>query len=97
MGFNANVLKITTEELLTFPFPVILYWKQEHFLVYEYVTKHKKNNLFHLADPAYGRVKLHSDDFEAAWKGDNNKGVVIALQPDENFEKTNLPNTETKS
>ena len=96
MGFNAKVLKLTTEELQTFPFPVILHWKQEHFLVYEHATERKNDNRFHLADPAYGRVILHKDDFEAAWKGTNNKGIVIALQPDENFEKTNLPDAAKK-
>jgi len=96
MGFNAKVLKLTTEELQTFPFPVILYWKQEHFLVYERVTERKNYGLFHLADPAYGRVKLRTDDFEIAWKGTNNKGIVIALQPDENFEKTYLPSADKK-
>ena len=97
MGLNPKVLKLTTEELRTFPFPVILFWKQEHFLVFERVTKQKNDNRFHLADPAYGRVKLYKDDFEAAWKGANPKGIAIALQPDENFEKMNLPDVAKKS
>ncbi|MCL1934291.1 MAG: peptidase domain-containing ABC transporter [Candidatus Azobacteroides sp.] len=97
IGFSANVLKLTTEELQTFPFPVILYWQQGHFLVYERVTEQKSDDLFHLADPAYGRVKLHKDDFESAWKGANPKGIAIVLQPDENFEKTYLPDAGKKS
>ncbi|GHT54743.1 ABC transporter ATP-binding protein [Bacteroidia bacterium] len=97
MGFNAKVLKLTTEELQTFPFPVILFWKQEHFLVYERATKRKNDSLFYLADPAYGRVKLHKDDFDTAWKGSNPKGIAIVLQPNENFEKTDLPDTTEKS
>jgi ATP-binding cassette subfamily B protein len=97
MGFDAKILKLTTEELQSFPFPVILFWKQEHFLVYERVTERKDDSLFHLADPAYGRVKLNTDDFEVAWKGANHKGIAIALQPNENFEKTDLPDTDKKS
>ncbi|GHU78764.1 hypothetical protein FACS1894145_1520 [Bacteroidia bacterium] len=97
MGFNAKVLKLTTEELQTFPFPVILFWKQEHFLVYERATKRKNDSLFYLADPAYGRVKLHKDDFDTAWKGSNPKGIAVVLQPNENFEKTDLPDTTEKS
>ena len=97
MGFNANVLKLTTEELQTFPFPVILYWKQEHFLVYERVSRQKNDSLFYLADPAYGRVKLHKEDFESAWKGMNPKGIAIVIEPNENFEKTDLPKTDKKS
>ncbi|MDR1347177.1 MAG: peptidase domain-containing ABC transporter, partial [Prevotellaceae bacterium] len=90
MGFDAKILKLTTEELMTFPFPVILYWKQEHFLVYEKVIKRKSDTVFYLSDPAYGSVKLNREDFENAWKGNNDKGIAIALQPNENFEKTQL-------
>jgi ATP-binding cassette subfamily B protein len=86
MGFDSAILKLTTEELQTFPFPVILYWKQEHFLVYE----KSKNDIFYLSDPAYGRVKLAKEEFENAWKGNNEKGIAIILQPNEIFEKTNL-------
>ena len=97
IGFNVRVLKLTTEELQTFPFPVILYWKQEHFLVYEHVREQKNDNLFHLSDPAYGRVKLQKDDFESAWKGINDKGIAITLQPNENFETTCFPDVVKKS
>ena len=34
IGLSVSVVKINSEELSTIPFPVILYWKQEHFLVY---------------------------------------------------------------
>jgi ATP-binding cassette subfamily B protein len=97
MGFDAKVLKLTTEELMTFPFPVILYWKQEHFLVYERTAERKADTVFHLSDPAYGRVKLNKADFENAWKGNNEKGIAVALQPNENFEKIHLADSVKKS
>jgi ATP-binding cassette subfamily B protein len=96
-GFDAKVLKLTTEELMTFPFPVILYWKQEHFLVYECVKEQKNDTIFYLSDPAYGRVKLNKSDFESAWKGTNDKGIAVALQPNENFEKIQLLSNTKKS
>ncbi|MDR3287113.1 MAG: hypothetical protein LBT27_06695, partial [Prevotellaceae bacterium] len=86
MGFDVSTLKLTTDELKTFPFPVILYWKQEHFLVYEKAKK----DVFYLSDPAYGRVRLDKTEFENAWKGNNDKGIAISLQPNENFENINL-------
>ncbi|MDR2126026.1 MAG: peptidase domain-containing ABC transporter, partial [Prevotellaceae bacterium] len=97
MGFDAKILKLTTEELMTFPFPVILYWKQEHFLVYERMAERKNNTVFYLSDPAYGSVKLNREDFENAWKGNNDKGIAIALQPNENFEKIKLTDKTKKS
>ncbi|MGY0407595.1 MAG: peptidase domain-containing ABC transporter, partial [Polaribacter sp.] len=72
------------------PFPVILYWKQEHFLVYDKVKNSKGNLVFHLADPAYGKVKLGKELFENEWKGLNDKGIAIVLQPSESFDKIDL-------
>jgi len=90
LGFDTTILKLTTEELQTFPFPVILYWKQEHFLVYEKT----KNDIFYLSDPAFGRVLLDKTEFENAWRGNYDKGIAIAMQPSEKFENTNLPTVE---
>ena len=96
IGFDAKVLKLTTEELQTFPFPVILYWNQEHFLVYEKASERKNNTVFYLSDPSYGRVKLNKEDFENAWKKTHSKGIAIVLQPNENFEKIHLPRNASK-
>ncbi|WP_196896223.1 peptidase domain-containing ABC transporter [Aureivirga marina] len=87
VGFSAVVTKLTTEELETIPFPVILYWKQEHFVVYrDYKTK-KKSKIFILADPAYGEIKIEEDIFENNWKGNSEKGIAIILQPEADFDK----------
>ncbi|MCL2313115.1 MAG: peptidase domain-containing ABC transporter, partial [Firmicutes bacterium] len=90
IGFKSTILKLSSEELQTFPFPVILYWRQEHYLVYEKSV----NKTFYLSDPAHGRVKLDVTDFESAWKGNNEKGIAIVLQPNENFETIVLPKAE---
>ncbi len=95
IGLSANVVKINSEELTTIPFPVILYWKQEHFLVYDKAKENNNNLIFHLADPAYGKVKLDKESFENEWKGINEKGIAIILQPNENFETIDLSDKTT--
>lgn len=90
IGLSATVLKVSSEELATIPYPTILYWKQEHFLVYDKAKNSKGSLTFHLADPAYGKVKLDKEIFENEWKGINDKGIAIVLQPNENFETVNI-------
>ena len=90
IGLTATVLKLNSDELITIPFPVILYWKQEHFLIYEKSSNNNGNLTFHLADPAYGKVRLDKESFENELKGINEKGIAIVLQPNENFETIDL-------
>lgn len=90
IGMSATVLKVSSEELATIPYPTILYWKQEHFLVYDKAKNSKGSLIFHLADPAYGKVKLDKETFENEWKGINEKGIAIVLQPNESFDTLNL-------
>ncbi|SEC00893.1 ATP-binding cassette, subfamily B [Tenacibaculum sp. MAR_2009_124] len=92
MGFSASVIKVTSEELTTIPFPVILYWKQDHFLVYDKAKQSNGETTFHLADPAYGKVKVDKESFENEWKGANDKGIAIVLQPTEKFDDVVIEN-----
>lgn len=79
IGFSAASVKISSQELSCIPFPVILHWRHEHFLVYE--KRDARRNLFYLSDPAYGRVKLKRALFESQWKGESEKGLALILQP----------------
>ncbi len=81
LGFQAKAVKLTYEELVSIDIPVILYWKQDHFLVYEKASLKSQSSYIHLNDPAYGKVKLEEEDFCHQWKGGNTKGVAIILQP----------------
>ncbi|OED48672.1 hypothetical protein AB832_00145 [Flavobacteriaceae bacterium (ex Bugula neritina AB1)] len=95
LRFSAKAVKLTYEELVSIDIPVILYWKQDHFLVYEKTSIKSQSKYIHLSDPAYGRVKLEKEDFCHQWKGGNNKGVAIILQPidDEIIALPEIPKT----
>jgi len=60
--------------------PVIIFWNFNHFLVLEGFTKDR----VYLSDPAQGRYHVSHQEFN-----DSFTGVVIDLQPSENFEKGN--------
>lgn len=59
LGFSALIVKVSSQELSQIPFPIILHWKHEHFLVYE--KQDVRKNIFYLSDPAYGREKIKKD------------------------------------
>lgn len=67
--------------------PCIVHWKQEHFVVLYKIKK----DVFYISDPAYGKVKLSRKAFENWWKEDNEKGIVLFLEPEEGFEELTLP------
>ncbi|MFT4092028.1 MAG: peptidase domain-containing ABC transporter [Niabella sp.] len=81
MGFDANGLKLTTNELQEIPLPAILFWKQDHFVVLYKIVLKKGRYFFYLADPGYGKITLEKDFFEKEWLGNNAKGVALVFQP----------------
>jgi ATP-binding cassette, subfamily B, bacterial len=85
LGLNSYALKLTIEELDEISTPYILYWKQSHFVVLEKITKKKNQIFYYLADPGYGKVVLDKESFVIEWKENNNKGIVLFLEPKENF------------
>ena len=60
--------------------PVIIFWNFNHFLVLEGFSKNK----VYLSDPAQGRYTVSHQEFD-----DSFTGVVIELEPNEDFERAN--------
>lgn len=84
------------------PFPCILHWNQDHFVVLYDVKKERDgDNVFYIADPGKSLLRLNEDDFRNAWistrSAGEEKGILMALQPtpvfyertDEHFIKRN--------
>ena len=95
IGFETFTSKLSTIELIENKntLPSILHWNQNHFVVLIKISKSilRKKYFFHIADPAHGFIKLNQDKFEKAWLSDKNKGVVLFLNPTEEFYKQNPP------
>ena len=85
MGFDAVALKLTLEQLEEVELPIVLFWKQDHFIVLYKIEKQKNGNIiYHLADPGYGKIKIDIETVIAEWMGTNPKGVAIIIQHSEN-------------
>lgn len=87
LGFRTICGRMTLERVISQrPFPCILYWNQEHFVVlYDIKTQRSGKHIFHIADPGKNLLKVKEDDFKNAWintrsQGEE-KGILMALQP----------------
>ncbi len=93
LGFRTACGRMTLEKVVEQrPFPCILHWNQEHFVVlYDVKTKRNNNHIFYIADPAKNLLQLTEETVRNAWistraRGEE-KGVLMALQPTPAFYK----------
>jgi ATP-binding cassette subfamily B protein len=93
LGFRTVCGRITLEKLVSQrPFPCILHWEQEHFVVlYDVRTKRNGKRIYHVADPGKNLLTIDEDTFKNAWVSTRShgeeKGVLMALQPTQEFYK----------
>jgi len=85
LGLDFQAYRISNSELKLFKDPIILHWRQEHFLILEKIKITKKGIFYYIADPAYGRTRLDEEAFNAEWKGAEEKGIGMHLQPRDDF------------
>ena len=88
IGFRTMPVKVpfnkTTQQAPSFleaPFPCIVHWNQQHFVVAYKATK----KYIWVADPAQGKFKLPHDSFKKSWASDQEKGIALLLEPTPNF------------
>ena len=98
IGLETISAKLNTITLLenNDSLPCILHWNQNHFVVLYKISKSRfgKQLIFHIADPAHGKIKLTQDKFEISWLSDGDKGVALFLNPTEEFYKKQPPKEE---
>jgi ATP-binding cassette subfamily B protein len=86
IGFQTMGVSLTWEKLRTeAPLPVIVHWKQNHFVV---VYKIKRDRVY-VADPGFGHTVYSREEFLRGWistrRDGEAKGSVLLLQPTPDF------------
>ena len=76
LGLNADGYKREIDGLKNSPFPAILFWEFNHFVVLEGF----KGDKAYINDPASGRRKISYDDFDSSYTG-----VVLEFTKSESF------------
>lgn len=69
--------------------PIILHWKQNHFVVLFRITKRRGKYRFHVSDPAVGVVTYTQEEFENGWLETRtygaDKGIALFIYKDRDF------------
>lgn len=94
IGFRTMGVKISFKQLIEDAnLPCIVHWKQKHFVVVFRIQKLNKGKdyLFHVADPAIGKIKMSKDEFMKGWAStiqDGEKlGLCLLLEPTPEFHR----------
>jgi ATP-binding cassette subfamily B protein len=84
IGLESMAVKITFNDFINDNlFPALLHWKNNH-----YVVAYKKSNdkYIHIADPAFGKMRLNEKEFNELWNvDDENKGVAVFFETTPKF------------
>lgn len=83
VGFRTTGIKLSIEQLSEAELPCILHWKHYHFVVLYSI----KNDIYHIADPESGMIKLSAKDFRKNWISHRelNVGISLLLSPTPKF------------
>lgn len=94
IGFRTVGVQISFRQLAEdAPFPCILHWNQNHFVVCYGVDRRRRNGKtayrLRISDPATQRVTLTREEFEKCWLSSRNSqgetGVALLLEPGPDF------------
>ncbi|WBV59186.1 peptidase domain-containing ABC transporter [Chryseobacterium camelliae] len=100
MGFRSLGVQVDFETLATeVPFPCIVHWNKNHFVV---VYKIDKNKQVYVSDPSYGLITYTSEEFIKRWIGENatektEEGIALILETTPAFFQTEFDDQESKA
>lgn len=82
IGLKNLPIKLSLEDLISkIKLPCIIHWNYSHFVV---LYRIKRNKVF-ISDPQIGLVEYTSDEFQYAWKRNNDKGVILIIETSPDF------------
>lgn len=93
IGIESIGIKAELKELVNdVPLPAIAHWEGNHFLV---VYKVSRKFIF-VSDPAIGKVKYTHSEFVVKWGEESPQGVLLLVQPTEEFFQKESPEQQIK-
>jgi len=85
IGLRSLALKVSYEDFAKkIPLPCIVHWNYTHFVVVYKITKRR----VYVSDPQIGKVSYTPEEFCKSWKGKQDTGYVLVLEPGINFYQT---------
>ncbi len=86
IGFKSIGIQLAFEKLFEAPFPCIVFWNKNHYVV---LYKIKKNKVY-VSDPAHGLLTFTKHEFIQHWIGNNadqktEEGIALFIEPTPKF------------
>jgi len=85
IGMNGRAVHLSIEKVREMPLPAILYWRQGHYVVLYEVKERNGENIYRIADPGFGRIKLTEQELLQDWSSDGEKGIAVLIEPTGDF------------
>ena len=90
VGFRTLSAKITVEQLAEqIALPCILHWDGRHYVVCHRVSGKGSDRVFHICDPAIGKIRVRGDELRSHWLsghlGEEEVGLAMQLEPAPDF------------
>lgn len=84
IGFDAFAVNLDMKHVESMPLPAILFWNKNHYVVLYKIDL--KKDVFHIADPALGKIKVKREDFISAFcDTEQNRGIAIVTDTKDSF------------
>ncbi|MEQ8624912.1 MAG: peptidase domain-containing ABC transporter [Vicingaceae bacterium] len=99
IGFRTLGVKTSLKVLIeTKPFPCVIHWNQNHFVVLYAIKKGK----YYAADPAHGKLVYTAKEFLMHWIGanakeDNEEGIALLLEPTPKLKQAETGDEESQN
>ena len=93
IGLRSTGVKINFDGLLeSKPFPCIIHWKNNHFVVLYKMTRNK----IYISDPAMGLMIYTKKEFLEGWAHGNDTGFALFIETSAEFFETEFDSVEEK-
>lgn len=86
IGFKSLGIKLAFEKLKEAPFPCIIHWNKNHYVVLYKIKK----DVTYISDPAHGLITFTKEEFIQHWIGNNadettEEGIALLVEPTPKF------------
>lgn len=85
IGFRTMGVNATFDQLAGAPFPCVVHWNQEHFVVVYKIEKKRFGYTVYVADPAAGKLRFTQSEFCKCWISTQEDGeacgIALLLEP----------------
>ncbi|AZJ37014.1 peptidase domain-containing ABC transporter [Tenacibaculum singaporense] len=86
IGFKSLGIKLAFNKLKEAPFPCIIHWNKNHYVVLYKIKK----DLVYISDPAHGLITFTKEEFIQHWIGNNadentEEGIALLVEPTPKF------------